>query len=75
VLRAPWTDDQVASLREYQRAGTSHPYTSMFGKDLIPTIEGWREERNGDVVQDWCYEWTADWSWKTMLSELFKPPK
>lgn len=41
---APWTDDQVARLRERQDDYGLHPYTCAYHSErsLEPTNEGWR---------------------------------
>lgn len=63
TTKAPWTTDQVNSLNAYQRYGYVHPYTSENGNVLIATKDGWVEEEDGPVVQDWAHEFSLDWSW------------
>ena len=65
--RAPWTEDEVASLNAYQESPHHHPFTSMAGGTLFATKEGWVEQERsgkGKVVQDWAHEWMADWTWR-----------
>jgi len=64
---APWTNDQVASLNGYQKAGYVHPFTYGDGEekvDLIATTDGWVAKKDGPVVQTWAHKFMADWSWK-----------
>ena len=81
TMKAPWNDDQVKSLNEYQGASAFHPFTC--GKRepdnephiLEATIDGWRCrkcEAKGDFSykQDWCMAFMADWSWKPTASIL-----
>lgn len=73
-VTAPWTEDQVKSLNEYQRSGVFHPFTGQRGADgsetpLIATREGWVERVGGPIVQAWTHSWMADWSWKEMGSK------
>ena len=70
MLKAPWTEDQVASLAEYQNCGLFHPFTSSDGAVLIPTPMGWTVKDFGAIVQDWCHDWMADWSWKKQVEQM-----
>lgn len=70
MLKAPWTQDQVNSLNDYQAAGVFHPFTcgnENCRADLTATIDGWYCEtcrKNGkEYHQDWCHSWMADRSW------------
>jgi hypothetical protein len=67
-INAPWTDDQVRSLNDYQEASYFHPFTYGEGEekvDLIATREGWIAKRGGPVVQTWAHEFTCNWQWQT----------
>ena len=68
-MKAPFTDDQVKSLKEYQESGIFHPFTCG-GKDcredLEPTNNGW-VCKSCEYTQDWCHEWMANWEWKNEL--------
>ena len=76
MYTAPWTDDEVASLRHYQVAGVMHPFTSAeTGEPLIPTRDGWVEREGGPVVQTWCHKAMADWSWESWIPEAFRRPR
>ena len=68
TIKAPFTDEQVASLNEYQQLGLMHPFTccSHDGckKDatvkhgiLIASNEGWTCP---------CGKWKQDWAHKFM---------
>lgn len=59
-IDAPWTDDQVAALNDFQSSNVVHPFTSGGGKTLIATRDGWVEEEGGPVVQTWAYSLMAD---------------
>lgn len=68
---APWTQDQVKSLNEYQKSGVMHPFTGVNenapdGEDdlLIATEDGWVSKYTPDYKQDWAYEFMVDGSWK-----------
>jgi hypothetical protein len=43
IHHTPWTKEEVAELKRYQKSGYVHPYTCINdSKDiLIPTPEGW----------------------------------
>lgn len=76
-VNAPWTDDQVESLNQYQLAGWLHPFTNHWRValsnpkvDLIATTDGWVETPGGEVVQNWAHRYMADWSWKGMKPSL-----
>lgn len=65
-LKAPWADEVVASLNAYQDAGVMHPFTCgrpECSTNLLASRAGWVCPRCG-YVQDWCWGWMADWSWK-----------
>jgi hypothetical protein len=41
-IEAPWNQEQVDSLNEYQKCGLVHPYTcTACGEDLHATKDGW----------------------------------
>lgn len=66
MIEAPFTLDQVESLKAYQNSNKFHPFTgeSSVGKvNLIPTVDGWIAEINGPIIQTWCHHWMSDWSW------------
>jgi hypothetical protein len=72
-IEAPWTDDQVASLNAYQKAGYVHPFTHGDGAekvDLIATAAGWVRHHEGRVVQKWAHEFMTDWSWRKLEAQL-----
>jgi hypothetical protein len=52
---APWAEDQVAALRDYQSLPWVHPYTCAHGHGpLLPRADGWH-----------CGEcpYQQDWAW------------
>lgn len=70
-VEAPWTEDEVASLRAYQTASFVHPFTGTRGPNgeetiLIPTPEGWVERDGGPVVQTWAHDFMVNWAWKSL---------
>jgi hypothetical protein len=67
-LQAPFTDKQVAKLRNWQRSPMVHPYTCRQRDDshrwveefgdygaLLPTRRGW-VCLDCDYTQDWAYD-------------------
>lgn len=67
VVRAPWTDEQVAALNRFQR-GPWHPFTcghkpSSHGY-LVATNLGW-ECRYCDYRQDWAHLFMTQTHWDT----------
>lgn len=58
--KAPWTEAEVASLREYQAWPFVHPFTGTNRRGekvvLIPTVDGWIAEPEGPIVQTWADE-------------------
>lgn len=67
-VRAPWTDDQVASLNGYQSSGMFHPFTGRERPDgrrsLVAKTSGWEEpDEPGVVVQDWAWDFMTGWGW------------
>lgn len=59
-IEAPWTEEQVASLREIQAWPFVHPFTGTNRRGekvvLIPTKDGWIAEPGGPIVQTWAHE-------------------
>lgn len=73
MSEAPWTDDQVESLNQYQASGVCHPFTCGTEKcraDLVATKEGWVCPQNCGYTQQWAHAWMMDWSWKKALDAL-----
>jgi hypothetical protein len=75
--RAPFADEQVASLNAYQKSEYVHPYTcgaetchyrDVIGDDLpMAADRGGLHCINGfgcKYTQTWAHTWTADWSWR-----------
>jgi hypothetical protein len=64
-VKAPFTEDQVASLQGFQNCGYMHQCTCECGADMIPTKEGW-VCGSCAYTQDWCHAFMADWRWKKL---------
>jgi hypothetical protein len=63
LVYAPWTDDQLASLRGFQTCGYWHPFTcGRCGSLLYPETNGWHCAGD-DYAQNWAHEFMTDWSW------------
>jgi hypothetical protein len=68
VTAAPWTDNQVANLNRYQRAGMFHPFTCGRRNQhrdnpgiLIAERDGWRCPADGcDYRQTWAHPFMTD---------------
>lgn len=57
MKRAPWTDEEVAALNEWQASGKFHPYTcgKCRNRDgLLATNDGWICP-TCDYKQDWAH--------------------
>jgi hypothetical protein len=71
IIKAPWTDEQVKNLEEWQDSPLVHPFTwdkdvngfSLEGHvNLLPTKQGWRVKLKGPVVEDWAWDFMLDGS-------------
>lgn len=69
MIKAPWTDEQVKNLNEFQQCGVCHPFTcggKKDGKDcradLVATKDGWICPDGCGYKQDWAHESMADGS-------------
>jgi hypothetical protein len=68
--RAPWTEEQVESLNEFQESGVFHPFTcgtEGCRQDLVAASDGWHCSKCGLHRQDWAHEWMSDDSWRKAL--------
>lgn len=71
TLRAPFTEEQVASLNDFQRAGVMHEFTCRRRDDhqgegiLRATVEGWVCDEC-DYTQSWAFSFMADRSWEAL---------
>lgn len=75
-VRAPWSDDQVASLNGYQACRCHHPFTCVCvaRARLVAASDGWQCPAGCGRVQDWAHGFMADWSWmqtKELMNKLF----
>lgn len=67
VTTAPWTEDQVANLNRYQRAGVCHPFTCGRRDEhrddpgvLVAGRDGWTCPADGcDYRQGWAHAFMA----------------
>lgn len=60
-IKAPFTDDQVKHLNEYQNNDRFHPFTcGTVGciESLVATNAGWVCPRD-DYTQDWAWDFMA----------------
>lgn len=67
TIRAPFTDEQVASLNAYQKSGVFHDFTCgdehAGERSLIATREGWICP-TCEYTQVWAWLWMADCTWE-----------
>jgi len=69
IIKAPFTDEQVIKLNEYQHAGKFHPFTGI-PKDMgsrrdCPDAECLLKATNAGWVCP-CGDYTQDWAWEFM---------
>lgn len=72
-IKAPFSPEQVASLKGYQECGYFHPFTcGDCGEDLVSITAGWICPTNGcNYTQDWCHDFMANSSWQSQdISEV-----
>jgi hypothetical protein len=73
-VAAPWSVNQVDSLNQYQHSGQGHPFTCAAGHVLVADGGGWHcpacALAGQPWVQNWCWDWMADGSWRTMFAPL-----
>lgn len=64
---APWTEDEVQSLNDYQDARMMHPFTCGNNSNdvLEATADGWIC-LFCEYIQDWAHLWMADGSWRAL---------
>lgn len=60
-INAPWTDEQLESLKKFQACSYVHPFTSENGTPLIPIKNGWVETEDGEIVQFWAHSFMCYW--------------
>lgn len=65
---APFTEDEIASLNEYQDSGYMHPFTCVCGghTNLVATKDGWICNKCA-YKQNWCHNFMANWGWKELM--------
>lgn len=59
---APWSDEQVRSLNDYQVSGFMHEFTCRCGEVLVAMPDGWTCDCG--YTQQWAHRWMADDSWR-----------
>lgn len=85
TILAPWTDEQVTSLNEFQTMGFMHPFTCRVGSShgpgyLLATTNGWQcTEKNCDYNQTWAHAFMVNGEWRNyrdaMKSALGEEPE
>jgi hypothetical protein len=69
VAKAPWTDDQVRSLNDYQASGLFHPYTcGNCREDLVAMRDGWT--CSCGYTQNWAHWYTANDGWRLPAAQM-----
>ena len=68
-IQAPWSDEQVRSLNEYQESGFFHPFTCRCRGNLVAQQDGWICPNGCEWSQTWCWDWMANWDWKKSQAE------
>jgi len=63
-VRAPWTEEQVASLDAFQGCTTCTPLVDEKGLPLVATRSGLMKQGTDERVLIWAHRWMLDWSWK-----------
>lgn len=78
---APWTEEQVNNLNEYQAFRQHHPFTcgtkGCNHVSLVATKDGWTCPNCKKWVQTWAHDFMADGSWKQgyeQFNHLVKDP-
>jgi hypothetical protein len=67
TVQAPFTEEQVSNLNQYQSAGVMHPFTCGEAHKgevlLVATTGGWVcADPSCDYTQDWAHGFMADGS-------------
>jgi hypothetical protein len=63
---APWTDEEVASLRDYQRSGRFHPFTCVDGHGPLTAERMGFRCQQCTFHQPWAFVWMTNDSWRIM---------
>lgn len=64
-INAPWSDEQVKGLNQYQQQGRGHPFTGERHSDgseciLVATNQGWVTCcGDGRVIQTWAWDFMS----------------
>lgn len=65
MLKAPWTEEQVTALNEYQKKDEFHEFTCGNGSHVLrATPNGWVCDecaaQGKSYTQDWCHDFMAE---------------
>lgn len=63
-VRAPWTEDQMESLKDFQDSPYWHAFTCGKCGAFLKVVTGGFVCPWDDYDQDWAHEFMTDWSWK-----------
>lgn len=55
-ITAPWTEEQVTKLNEWQKCGWVHPFTCTCGGTLVAKQHGWECPAGCDYTQTWAHD-------------------
>ena len=64
IIRIPWTQEQINSLKDRQQDTSQHPYTCNQGHILTPTKDGWR------CFVTKCLNYKQDWALMADVNEV-----
>lgn len=74
IIRAPFIDEQVNNLNDYQKHGMFHEFKCICRATLVAENKGMVCPSCGKV-QDWVHDFMADGSLKNSMSEWIKGVK
>ncbi len=74
-VMAPFTEDQVASVKEYQASGSFHPFTcpACHGSPVLAIEESRLYCTTCKYEQTWVWDMMANWMWKGHYNTLYSP--
>lgn len=70
-VSAPWTDEQLARLQQYQETSCVHPFTCPCSGEsvLIPEKDGWICPRGCGRKQTWAHTFMVDGSVDVLIEK------
>jgi hypothetical protein len=73
-IQAPFTDEEVKSLNDFQRSRVMHPFTCEYHSDtpLIACASGWFCP-HCEYTQKWAHDWMANREWERLTTVLGYP--